>query len=390
MNAPTIRSVESFKVPPRWCFVRVEDSDGLVGWGETVVAKRSGAVEGAIDDLSRNLVGSPVDRIEDNWSRMHRGAFFRGGPVLATAAAAIDQALWDIKGQRYGMPVFEFFGGAVRDVTRTYAWIGGDRPNDVLRDAEARVEQGYTAVKMNVSTELDYVDNKDKVDAVVERVRCLRERFGSSLDVAVDFHGRVHRAMTKRLINALDEFQLLWIEEPVPPGYEALLSTIIPPNTSTPICTGERLSSRWDFRQVFESGVVDVINPDVSLTGLSELIKIARTAEAYDIAVAPHSPQGPVCLAASLHACVALPNAIIVEHGSGIHYNSAYQGLKAGDLGDYVHDASTIRAVDGVFENPVAPGLGAAVDEEAVKRAVDDWHLMDADWRLPDGRLAEW
>ena len=210
------------------------------------------------------------------------------------------------------------------------------------------------------------------------------------MDIAVDFHGRVHRAMTKRLINALDEFQLLWIEEPLPPGHEALLSSLIPSNISTPICTGERLSSRWEYRLLFESGVIDVVNPDVSLMGLSELMKIARMAEAYDIAVAPHSPQGPVCLAASLQACVASTNAILLEHSSGIHYNEDYEGLKSGDLGDYVRDPYAVTPEAGILKNPTNSGLGVVVDEEAVVRAADDWHLMDAEWRLPDGRLAEW
>ena len=387
----TIEAVEVLRTPPRWTFVRVQDSDGLIGWGEAIVPKRAGAVEGAIRDLAANLPGAPANRIEELWSRMYRNASFRGGPVLATAAAAIDHALWDLKGRRYGLPAFEFFGGEVRDHIRAYAWIGGDRPTDVVTGAQERVRQGFSAVKMNATAELDYLDSAEKVDGVIDRVASLRNEFGDSLDIVLDFHGRVHRAMAKRLIQALDEFRLLWIEEPLAPGYEDLLREVVSTSAATPICTGERLTNRWEFRRLFEAGVVDVVNPDVSITGLSELVKICRMAEAYDIAVAPHSAQGPISLAASLQAGACAANVVVTEYSGGMHYNLGYEGLAAADVGDYLVDPSALQPVEGMLSNPRQPGLGIELDEPRLRAAAaEPWRLHEPMWRTEDGRIAEW
>jgi hypothetical protein len=154
-----IARIETFCVSPRWIFIRVETDSGLVGWGESICPKRVNAVLGAITDLTRNVIGEDPLRIEDLWQRMYRGGFFRGGPILSTAVAGIEQALWDIKGKYYNMPVHEFLGGRVRDKVRAYAWIGGDRPDNVVAMAKARVAQGFTAVKMNATPELHYLDH---------------------------------------------------------------------------------------------------------------------------------------------------------------------------------------------------------------------------------------
>lgn len=385
-----IRDVETFRVPPRWLFVRVRTEDGATGWGEAIVPKRAEAVAGAVRDLAANVVGEPANRIEDLWLRMHRGAFFRGGPILSTAAAAIEHALWDIKGRALGVPVHELLGGPVRDRTRAYAWVGGDRPADVAEQATVRVEQGFGAVKMNATPQLDYVDSPSAVDAVVERVASIRERCGPDFGIAVDFHGRVHRAMARSLLRELEPLRLMWVEEPTAPECEDDLPMIARAAGGTPIATGERLTSRFAVKSVLESRAVDVLQPDVSLTGLFELEKICRMAEAYDVAVAPHCPNGPISLAASLQVGACCANVLIQEQSLGMHYHQGYDGLPAGEMFDYLAEHGPLRPRDGGFDRLDGPGLGIEIDEDAVRAKVADWHLPDPVWRYDDGRIAEW
>lgn len=385
-----IATITAHRVPPRWIFVRVDTDDGRVGWGEAIVPKRVTAVLGAIQDLARNIIGEDASRIEELWQRMRRGGFFRDGPVLCTAAAAIEQALWDIKGRQHDVPVYEFLGGAVRDTVRLYAWVGGDRPADVVAQVQARIGQGFDAVKMNATEELDMLDRPAQVDAVIARVAAVRDAFGDSVDIALDFHGRVHRAMAKALLRELEQFTLLWVEEPLPPGHEDLLPQLASAAGRTPIATGERLLARADFARLLERRVVDVIQPDVSLTGLFELEKLCRMAEAYDVAVAPHCPNGPISLAASLQVACCAGNVVIQEQSLGLHYNLGYAGLPAGEMFDYLSDAGPLTPTGGRLAVPAGPGLGIEIDANTVRERSTDWTLADPVWRLPDGRLAEW
>ena len=390
VNGTAIAEIEAFQVPPRWILVRVRTEDGAVGWGEAILARRAKAVLGAVADLAGNIAGADARRIEDLAQRMRRDGFFRGGPVLATAAAAVEHALWDLKARACGMPVYEFLGGPVRDSVPVYAWIGGDRPADVVEHAAARMKQGFTAVKMLATEELDYLDGNAQVDAVVSRVAALRDAYGDGLRVALDFHGRVHRPMVGPLITELDPYRLMWIEEPLGPGYEDALGEVKRVAARTPIATGERLTSRWDFKRLLEGRAVDVIQPDVSLTGLFELEKICRMAEAYDVAVAPHCPNGPVSLAASMQVAACAVNVPIVEQSLGLHYNLGYAGLAAAEMHDYLTDPAPLTPSGGALRVPSGPGLGIDVDESAVRSRAQPWTMPDPAWRLTDGRLSEW
>jgi galactonate dehydratase len=385
-----ITGIRPFCVPPRWVFVQVSTDDGSVGWGEAIVPKRRNAVLGALSDLAANLEGADARRIEELWHRMRRGGFFRGGPVLATATAAIEQALWDLKARRLGVPVHEFLGGRVRDHIPVYAWIGGDRPSDVVAGARSRLDQGFRVVKMNATEELDHVASTADIDAIVARVAALRDAFGDRLDIALDFHGRVHRAMARPLLLELEQFRLLWVEEPLAPGHEDLLPEIARSAGRTRIATGERLLSRWDFRKLLDVGGVDILQPDVSLTGLFELEKICRMAEAYDLPVIPHCPNGPVSLAASLQVASACLNVPMHEQSIGLHYHRDAAGRLVGELGDYLVDAGVLTPVNGALTVPEAPGLGIALDADLVRAREGEWRVADPDWRHPDGRLAEW
>lgn len=379
-----------FRVPPRWFFVRVACDDGTHGWGEAIVPKRPAAVVGAIRDIAANIVGEDADRIEDLWQRMHRGAFFRGGPILGTAAAALEQALWDAKGRRYRLPVYQFLGGPVREKVRCYAWVGGDNPSDVVEHTKLRLEQGFTAVKMNVAGQLDYLEAKPAIDAVVERVASLRGEFGAGLGIAVDFHGRANHVVARALLRELEQFALMWVEEPTSPECDDTLPDLRRIAGSTPIATGERLTSRWQFKQLLAYGSVDVLQPDVSVTGLFELEKICRMAEVYDVAVAPHCPNGPISLAASLQVDMCCGNVVIQEQSAGLHYHQGYAGLPAGDLLDYLIDPTPLRPTGGHLPRGEGVGLGVDIDASAIAARAQDWDLPDPVWRHEDGRLAEW
>ena len=377
-----IDRIESFFVPPRWLFVRVETSDGAVGWGEASLEGYAEAVDGAIEALRDRFIGHDARRIEDIWQVAYRGGFYRGGPVLMSALAGLEQALWDLKGKAFGIPAWEMLGGQVREKIRAYAWIGGDRPDEIEEAAAARRQQGFTAIKMNATGELDWIGTPRLFDEVVRRVQAAQ---AAGVDVGLDFHGRVHRPMAKQLAKVVEPLGLLFIEEPLlsenPEGLAQIANL-----TSTPIALGERLYSRWDFKPFFEKGAVDIIQPDLSHAGgLLECRKIAAMAEAYDIAVAPHCPLGPLALASCLQLAACTPNVAIQEMSLGIHYNVGH------DLLHFVTDPEVLTPVDGYLPIPQKPGLGVTIDEAAVREVHKDRHRWrNPIWRHEDGAFAEW
>jgi galactonate dehydratase len=375
--------IECFCVPPRWVFVRIETDDGAVGWGEASLEGHAEAVEGAFASLRDRLLGTDPFRIEEAWQIAYRGGFYRGGPVLMSALSGLDQALWDLKGRAVGLPVWELLGGKVRDMVEVYSWIGGDRPTDVENAARVRRAQGFRTVKMNATGELRWLDSPKVLDQAVERVQIVK---GQGVDVGVDFHGRVHKSMAKQLAARLEQVAPLFIEEPLlSENIEGL--TQLAGLTTIPIALGERLFSRWDFKPFFEGGIVDIIQPDLSHAGgISEVRRIAAMAEAYDVAVAPHCPLGPLALAACFQIAACTPNFAIQEMSIGIHYNSPSH-----DLLTYVVDPTVFHVAHGMVAVPLGPGLGVEIDEGAVREASREpviWR--NPIWRSRDGSLTEW
>ncbi|WP_419252707.1 galactonate dehydratase [Caulobacter sp. ErkDOM-YI] len=377
-----IARIETFIVPPRWLFVRVETHDGAVGWGEASLEGHAEAVDGAFASLRERFIGADADNIEDIWQVAYRGGFYRGGPVLMSALSGLDQALWDIKGRRLGVPVWQLLGGRVRDRVPVYAWIGGDRPDEVVEAAQARLAQGFKAVKMNATGEMGWLDSAQAFDDALERVAAVKAQ---GLDVAVDFHGRLHKPMAKQLIAALEPLRPLFIEEPLlSENVEAIVQ--LSRLTSLPIALGERLYSRWDFKPFLEAAAVDVIQPDLSHAGgLSECKRIAAMAEAYDVGVAPHCPLGPMALAACMQLALTTPNFVIQEMSLGIHYNVGH------DLLSYMRNPEVFEVHDGMVAALSGPGLGVEIDEDMVREAAKDapsWR--NPIWRGQDGSFREW
>ncbi|MFD0694546.1 galactonate dehydratase [Paenibacillus sp. GCM10027628] len=380
-----ITKLELFKVPPRWLFLKVETDEGITGWGEPVVEGKADTVAAAVMEMSEHIIGTDPMRIEDLFQVLYRGGFYRGGPILSSAISGIEQALWDIKGKFYNAPVYDLLGGACRERTRVYSWIGGDRPSDVGQAAKQQVAAGFTAVKMNATEEMHYIDSIGKVDAAIARIAAVREAVGKEVGIGIDFHGRVHKSMAKIIAKELEPYRPMFIEEPVLPENNEALKEIAR-YTSCPIATGERMYTRWGFKELLAQGIVDIIQPDLSHAGgILETRKIAAMAEAYDIAVAPHCPLGPIALAACLQLDTCSPNAFIQEQSLGIHYN------QGSDLLDYLVDPSVFKYEDGFVRNLTAPGLGIEVNEAKVREMAAIGHnWKNPVWRQADGTVAEW
>jgi len=374
-----------YQVPPRWLFLKIETSEGISGWGEPVIEGKAATVKTAVEELMTYLIGKDPMNIEDHWSVMYRGGFYRGGPILMSAIAGIDQALWDIKGKYFNAPVYQLMGGKARDTIKVYSWIGGDRPADVANAAKAAVDAGFRAIKMNASEELQYIDSFEKIDAVLHRVAMVREAGGAGLGIGVDFHGRVHKPMAKVLAKELEPFHPMFIEEPVLPENNESLRDIAQ-HTSIPIATGERMFSRWQFKNLLKDGYADIIQPDLSHAGgITECKKIISMAEAFDVAAAPHCPLGPIALAACLQVDATCHNVFIQEQSLGIHYNTG------SDLLDYLTDKTVFKYDNGFVKIPSGAGLGIEINEEQVKKMAaigHDWR--NPLWRHEDGSVAEW
>ncbi|AXB47877.1 galactonate dehydratase [Amycolatopsis albispora] len=380
-----ITSMTTFQVPPRWCFLKIETDAGITGWGEPVLEGRAESVAATVAELSDYLIGQDPARIEDIWTVLYRGGFYRGGGIHMSALAGIDQALWDIKGKSLGVPVHELLGGRVRDRIKVYSWIGGDRPAETARAARDVVDRGFTAVKMNGTEELSYLDSWAKVDRCVANVDAVRQAVGADVGIGVDFHGRVHKPMAKVLLRELEPYRLMFVEEPVLSEHVEDFAEVLR-NSPIPIALGERLYSRWDFKSVLASGAVDIIQPDPShCGGITEARKIAHLAEAHDVGLALHCPLGPIALAACLQIDAGCYNATIQEQSLGIHYNTS------NDLLDYLVDPSVFTYRDGQVDIPGGPGLGIEINEEYVtERAAEGHRWRNPVWRHADGSFAEW
>lgn len=379
-----IVKIETFLVPPRWLFVRIETSSGIVGWGEATCEGRSETVRTAVDQLSEILMDQDALRIEDHWQVMTKGSFYRGGPILSSAVSGLDQALWDIAGKHFNTPVHQLLGGPVRDRIRAYGWVGGDEPDEVADSIAAQLEVGLTAVKMNASGRMSPLGSVAEIDGVVRRVAAAREVLGDHRDVAVDFHGRFSLANARKVAPLLEPYRPFFVEEPVVPENSHLLHQFTS-STTIPVATGERLYNRQEFLPALQAGIA-VAQPDLSHAGgITEVRKIAALAEVYDVQLAPHCPLGPIALASCLQVGFSTPNYLIQEQSIGIHYN------KGAEVLDYVVNTEPLKFVDGHFERLTGPGLGIEIDENAVREADKRGHAWRGPvWRHDDGSFAEW
>ena len=374
-----------YSVKPRWLFLAIETDAGITGWGEPVIEGRSNSVAAAVEELSSYLIGKDPRRINDHWQTLYRGGFYRGGPILMSAIAGIDQALWDIKGKLLEQPVYELLGGLCRDKMKTYTWVGGDDPEQESDQIKTLVDKGWDTFKLNGCGRLKMIDGHKAIDKVIERIATIRSNFGNEVDFGLDFHGRVSVPMAKVLLRELEPYRPIFVEEPVLAEHAEQYADLAQA-TSIVLAAGERMYSRYDFKRVFQTGGIGIVQPDLSHAGgITECMKIASMAEAYDVALAPHCPLGPIALASCLAVDFVSYNATIQEHSMGIHYN------QGNELLDYVLNKDDF-AIEGGYMKPLTkPGLGVVIDEEKVIEMAKqgcDW--KNPVWRHEDGSIAEW
>ncbi len=370
-----ITRLETIHVRPRWLIVRVHTDTGLAGLGEATLEGRSLTVEAMIHEMSRWLIGQDPRRIEHIWQHLHRGGFYRGGPVHGSALSGIDMALWDILGQFLNAPVYQLLGGRVRDRLRMYAWTDAGTADDYVNSVrDLRQNRGLTAFKYNATGRMRPLSTPAALQAAADRLGALRALAGPQVDIAVDFHGRLTLADAKRLIPLLEPHQPLFIEEPILPGDADSLREIAA-FTSIPIATGERLCTRWEFQELIEKRAVRIVQPDIAHAGgISEVRRIAAMAESRDILIAPHCPLGPIALAACLHLDATCPNFLTQEHVT---------------LGEsllqepFVIDAGYITVTD-------RPGLGIVLDERKLSAGQFDGTWDNPRFTAEDGSFAEW
>jgi galactonate dehydratase len=336
-----------------WHFVEVETDDGLIGIGEASLEWRERTVAAAVDELSRLLIGQDANLIEHHWQRMHRHGFWRGGVVLGSAMSGIDQALWDLKGKRLGVPVYDLLGGPTRQRVRLYTHVAGTSPEQAAEHAQQLVGAGYTALKMGVPRAAAAADERALLRNTVARVEAVRHAVGDEVDLMLDNHGQLAPGDAIELGRALAPFGLLFFEEPVPPDTPDALAKVAAAKLPLRLATGERLFNKWDYRPVLQAGLVDVAQPDICHAGgLTELRKIAAMAESVYIKIAPHNPNGPVATMASVHLAAAIPNFLILE--------MAQQRLRA----EVQRHGLTIKG--GWAELPDRPGLGIELDPDVI------------------------
>jgi galactonate dehydratase len=380
-----ITKLSTYRLAPRWMFLKIETDEGREWLGRAGHRGPGRTVQAAVDELSEYVIGQDPSRINDIWQTLYRGGFYRGGPILMSAIAGIDQALWDIKGKVLGAPVYELLGGLVRDRMKMYSWVGGDRPADVIANIRKLQAIGFDTFKLNGCEEMGLIDNSRTVDAAVAVVAEIRAEFGNAIEFGLDFHGRVAAPMARVLIKELEPYRPLFIEEPVL-AEQAEYYPRLAEMTHIPIAAGERMFSRFDFKRVLVNGGISIVQPDLSHAGgITECHKIAAMAEAFDVGFAPHCPLGPLALASCLHVDFVARNAVFQEQSMGIHYN---QGA---ELLDYVLNKEDFKFHNGYMLPPTKPGLGVEINEALVEersQTAPDWR--NPVWRHADGAVAEW
>ena len=366
-----ITKLETMLVRPRWLFLKIHTDEGVHGWGEPIVEGRAKTCATAVAEIEPYLVGKDPRAIVHHWQAIYRHAFYRGGPVLTSVLSGIEQALWDIKGKLLGVPIYELLGGPTRDRVRVYAHVGNNPER--LKERKA---QGFTAFKtgVNRATQSGVVASPRFIEEAAEAFAALREAGGKDVDIGIDFHGAISPQNAKLLIKALEPYQPLFIEEPVQCQNVDLMAEIAR-GTHLPIATGERVFTKWGFREILEKGAATILQPDLCHAGgIMECRLIAGMAEAYYAAIAPHNPLGPISLAAGIQLAASIPNFLCQEQVN---------------LGDgYLKEPFQVE--NGYVRVPVKPGLGIEMDEEKLASQIGhDWRNAET-YLDADGSVVDW
>jgi len=357
-----ITKVETFKFWVDWCnwlFVRISTDEGLVGWGEASLHGAVESVETAIHEFARHLIDEDPAGPERHWHRLYNAWRWRGGAAFMSAMSALDVALWDLEGKRLGVPVHRLLGGAHRTELKVYAshWLAGvTTPEGAADGAREAVRRGFAAFKFRPFGHEGLRANEAReIRHAAELVGAAREAVGPDVEIFIECSEFLSPRTAVMLDEALRPHRPGWFEEPVP-FENARVMAQLQRELKTPIATGERLLSRYEYREIIEAGGCRIVQPDLMHAGgFTESRRIADLADTYYIPVAPHNPGGPICTAAAMHLSAAIPNFLILEQ---MEPQRAFRDR-----------ASTvpIRFENGCFILPDGPGLGIEPDLEVLK-----------------------
>ncbi len=366
-----ITRLETFLVKPRWIFLKIHTDAGIIGLGEPLLEGRALTIQTAIKEVEPYLIGKDPRRVVHHWQAIYRHAFYRGGPILTSALSGIDQALWDIKGKLLNVPVYELLGGPTRDRVRVY----GRAAN--ADDMKKRVQEGFTVIKTGVAKKnpANIVENPRFVKYAIDNFASLRDAGGPDMDIAIDFHGAISPQLAKVLIKELEPYQPMFVEEPCQAQNVDVMADIAR-GTHLPIATGERIFTKWGFREILEKGAASILQPDLCHAGgITEGRLIAGMAEAYYAPIAPHNPMGPISLATGLQLAASVPNFLVQEQVT---------------LGEgYLKNPFKLQK-DGTVLIPTKPGLGIELDDEQMKDKIGhDWKNPET-YNALDGSVVDW
>jgi len=354
-----VTKIETFVLKNSWVFVKISTDAGIVGWGEMLKDDAKACAAGAME-VGDYLIGQDPCRVVHHWQAIHRAAFYRGGPIKTAILSGIDQALWDIKGKVYGVPVYKLLGGPTRDRIRVYGNVNK--------------KTGVNAMKVGAGG-TKYVEGAKHVSEVAERFKALREKYGDGVDIGIDFHGKVQPPTAMLLVKALEPYNP-WFYEEVVQCLNVDVMAEIARKTHIPLATGERIFTKWGFREVIEKRAAQILQPDVNYAGgITELKIIAGMAEAYYNPIAPHNPNGPCSLAASYQIAASIPNFLVQERGDREHE------LLAKPLEPIVGGYRPI---------PKDPGLGITIDEDKLMAEVGEPRPYMPRFDRDDGSVVDW
>lgn len=365
-----VTKLETILIKPRWLFLKVHTNAGIIGLGEPITEGRALTCAEAVKEIEPYLIGKDPRRVAHHWQAIYRHAFYRGGPILTSALSGIDQALWDIKGKALGVPVYELLGGPTRDRVRVYAHSGS--PEQMKKS----MAEGFTAFKTGPAKKrpAHYIETPASIQYAAEKFAEMRQAVGNDVDIAIDFHGAISPATAKMLIKALEPYQPMFVEEPCQAQNHDVMAEIAR-GTFLPIATGERVFTKWGFREVLEKKAAVVLQPDLCHAGgITEVRLIAGMAEAYYATIAPHNPLGPISLAAGVQIAASIPNFLCQEQVS---------------LGEgYIKNPFTVHG--GYLDLPTGPGLGIELDENALASKINhDWRNQES-YDADDGSVVDW
>ena len=366
-----ITKLETILVKPRWIFLKIHTDVGVIGLGEPLLEGRALTIQTAIKEVEPYLIGKDPRQVVHHWQAIYRHAFYRGGPILTSALSGIDQALWDIKGKLLNVPIYELLGGPTRDRVRVYGRAS------TAEEMKQRMKEGFTVIKTSVAKKnpANIVENPRFIKYAVDNFASLRDAGGLDMDIGIDFHGAISPQLAKVLIKELEPYMPMFIEEPCQ-AQNVDTMVDIARGTHLPIATGERIFTKWGFREILEKGAASIIQPDLCHAGgITEGRLIAGMAEAYYIPIAPHNPMGPISLATGLQLAASVPNFLVQEQVS---------------LGEgYLKNPFKLQK-DGTVLIPTGPGLGIELDEGLMADKIGhDWKNPES-YNALDGSVVDW